>query len=75
MTESAYNLCLLYSNELVSNPTLISVCTTRSLHFRYSLGSLGNFLTTSLFAYNREVCATKLDLVSGKKKPPRTVLH
>lgn len=44
--ESTYNFYILYSNELISNPTQISICTTSYFCFRYSLSHLENFSIT-----------------------------
>lgn len=75
MTESAYNPCVLYSDELVSNPTRTFACAASCLCFGYSLGRLGNLSTASLFARDGGACAAEPGLVTKKGEPPRTSLH
>lgn len=74
ITKSVYNLCLLCSNKPVSNSTWTSVFATSFLCFEYSLGHMGNFLKTSLFANNGRVFIIKPGLVIKKKKSPKTFL-
>lgn len=65
---------MLYSDKLVGNPTWTFVYAASSFCFTYSLGHLGNLLTTSLFFHNCRAFVTKLNLVTKKKVLLKTFL-
>lgn len=75
MTESTDNPYIIYSNELASNPTWTTICTTIYLFFRFSLDSLSNLSMATLFACDGRTCITEPGLVTKKKKLPRTYLY
>lgn len=72
MTKSAYNSCVLYRNELVSNSTQTSIRIVNCLFLGYNLGYLNNFLIASLFICDSRACATKPGLVIKKEKLLKT---
>lgn len=67
-----------YKYIFISNQNQTFVYIASCLYFRYWLdnwSSLDNFLTTSLFAYDGEVCTAKPGLVRKNREPPKTFLH
>lgn len=64
-----------YKDKVVNNPTRTFICTAICLLFGYSLASLGNLSTASLFVCDGGACATEPGLITKKGEPPRTSLH